>query len=147
MSSHSRWGISPRRNIEAECRRRGKAEVVAGCIALFDGDTRDRRLIVALGGPPAQEMLIGNSRADLLLWTRVWAVRGLLWAWDESARDALRAALDDDAWRVREMAAKVVARNLLGDVLSSCANLRNDPVARVRQAAGRSVARLTLSRA
>ena len=147
MSSHSRWGISPRRNIEAECRRRGKAEVVAGCIALFDGDTRDRRLIVALGGPPAREMLIGNSRADLLLWTRVWAVRGLLWAWDELARDALRAALDDDAWRVREMAAKVVARNLLGDVLSSCANLRNDPVARVRQAAGRSVARLTLSRA
>ncbi len=121
--------------------------MVAGCIALLDGDTRDRRLIVALGGPPAQQMLLGNSRADLILWLRVWAARGLLWAWDESAHDALRAALDDDAWRVREMAAKVVARHLLGDLMSNVANLRNDPVARVRQAGGRAVARLTLARA
>jgi hypothetical protein len=44
--------------------------------------------------------------------------------------------------RVREMAAKVVARNLVGDALDDVAPLREDPVRRVRVAATRAVATL-----
>lgn len=73
----------------------------------------------------------------------MWGARGLLWAWDNSALAALRAALRDPAWRVREMAAKVVARNLVGDALDDVAPLRDDPVRRVRVAATRAVATLT----
>ena len=45
--------------------------------------------------------------------------------------------------KLREMAAKVVARHLVGDLLSAVADLRTDPVPRVRAAADRAVARLT----
>jgi hypothetical protein len=41
------------------------------------------------------------------------------------------------------MAAKVIARNLVGDALDDVASLREDPVRRVRVAAGRAVATLT----
>lgn len=40
------------------------------------------------------------------------------------------------------MAAKVVARHLLGDALPVVAELRDDPLARVRAAASRAVVRL-----
>ena len=53
------------------------------------------------------------------------------------------AALRDESWRVREMAAKVVARHALGDALPVVARLRGDPVARVRVAAHRAVKLLT----
>jgi hypothetical protein len=43
------------------------------------------------------------------------------------------------------MAVKVVARHVLGDALPAVAELRDDPVPRVRAAAGRAVA--VLSRA
>ena len=92
-------------------------------------------------------MLLGNSRADEMLWLRVWATRGLLWAWDGRAVDSLRGALLDDAWRVREMAAKVVARHLVGDLLTNVATLRGDPVARVRHAAERAVTRRAVAKA
>jgi HEAT repeats len=78
-----------------------------------------------------------------LYWLRVWGARGLLWVWDDSALGALRFALEDDAWRVREMAVKVVARHRLGDALASVAALQEDPVPRVRAAASRAVTVLT----
>jgi hypothetical protein len=81
--------------------------------------------------------------SDLRYWLRVWGTRGLLWAWDGNAVDALHGALSDPAWRVREMAAKVVARHLVGDLLSAVAELRDDPVPRVQAAASRAVAVLT----
>jgi len=76
-------------------------------------------------------------------WLRVWAARGLLWAWDDAALPALLKALNDDAWRVREMAAKVVNRHRLGDALPVVVDLRQDPVRRVRAAADRAVVSLT----
>jgi hypothetical protein len=38
-----------------------------------------------------------------------------LWAWDDVALPAVKSALNDEAWRVREMALKVVARHKLDD--------------------------------
>jgi hypothetical protein len=143
VAVRSHWGLTPRQSIEAECFRRGRSEVVAGCVRLVRGHEADAALVLALGGPPARRVLDAGPDSDLRYWLRVWGARGLLWAWDGSAADALQAALDDPAWRVREMAAKVVARHLVGDLLTAVADLRDDPVPRVRAAAGRAVAVLT----
>jgi hypothetical protein len=143
VSPGSVWGRTPRQSIEAECARRGKDGVVAGCVGLLAGRECDAALVTALGGPGARVVLDGGPGSVSWYWVRVWAARGLLWAWDDAALPAIVAALADDAWRVREMAAKVVARHLLGDALPAVAGLRDDPVARVRAAASRAVITLT----
>lgn len=145
MTAHSNWGLTPRKSVEAECIRRGRQAVVAGCVRLIKGDDTDAALIVALGGPPARRLLADHHPAsDQQYWLRVWAARGLLWAWDDdTGLDGVRMALRDPAWRVREMAAKVVARHLLGDLLLAVATLQRDPVPRVRVAASRAIAVLT----
>ena len=63
----------------------------------------------------------------------------------EPATEAIIGALADDAWRVREMAAKVVARHRVGAALDAVAPLRDDPIPRVRAAAHRAVVLLTAS--
>ena len=138
----SSWGKTPRESVEQECSRRGKKAVVEGCIALLAGNEADAELILALGGPPARWTLTGEA-AGPPYWLRVWAARGLLWAWDDVALDAVLTALDDEAWRVREMALKVVARHRLEDAMAEVAGLQEDPVARVRAAASRALIRLT----
>jgi hypothetical protein len=114
-----------------------------GCAALILGDDSDTALIVVLGAGHARQILDNGVPDDQAYWIRVWAARGLLWAWDDAGIDAIRAALRDPAWRVREMAAKVVARHQLGDLLPAVAVLRTDPTERVRSAAHRAVAVLT----
>jgi HEAT repeat protein len=76
-------------------------------------------------------------------WRRVWGARGLLHAWDGRAESAVVEAMTDEHWRVREMAAKVVARHKVGAALDAVAALRGDPVPRVRAAAERAVIMLT----
>lgn len=142
VNTRSTWRQTPRQSIEAECARRGKDAVVAGCIALLEGREADAELIVALGGPPAY-WAVSGERGGPPYWLRVWAARGLLWAWDDKALPSVLSALGDDAWRVREMAAKVVARHRLGDALPTVADLRQDPTQRVRLAASRAVVHLT----
>jgi hypothetical protein len=135
-------GLKPRERIEAECARRGKDALVAGCVALLEGRETDGELIVVLGGPAAL-WAVGRGIEGPRYWRRVWAARGLLWAWDDVALPAIITALGDEAWRVREMAAKVVARHRLGDALPAVADLRHDPTRRVRAAASRAVVLLT----
>lgn len=139
----SAWGMTPRQGIAAECERRGTAAVVVGCTALLLETEVDAELVRALAGPAAEQVLNGGAGGPEGYWPRVWATRGLLHAWDESAIPAVVAATRDDAWRVREMAAKVVARHLVADAFDAVAGLRDDPVARVRAAAERALARLT----
>lgn len=136
------WGKTPRESVAQECARRGKDEVVAGCIELLTGGDSDAQLIVALGGPPAHWVVSGEPSGPPY-WLRVWAARGLLWAWDDVAFQAVQAALHDEAWRVREMALKVVARHELEGVMSAVVDLQEDPVARVRVAASRALMRLS----
>ena len=130
------WGKSPRDSIERECERRGKDEVVAGCMALLRGEGADPELLYALGGPPASWALTGTEPGPDY-WMRVWAARGLLWAWDDEALPCIMTALDDQAWRVREMALKVVARHRLHAASTQVASLRSDPNPRVASAANR----------
>ena len=134
------WGTTPRRSIEAEAARRGRAAVVDGCVALLEGRPVDAELVAALGGPAASWAATGEGRDP---WLRVWGARGLLWLWDPSATGPLTVALDDESWRVREMAAKVVARHEVDDALEAVAALARDTVPRVRAAAARALARLS----
>jgi hypothetical protein len=138
------WGRTPRDSIERECKRRGKDEVVAGCISLLKGKSADAELIYALGGPPARWVFTGEASGPDY-WLRVWAARGLLWAWDDAALSCIMTALKDDAWRVREMALRVVAKHRLAGTATTVASLRDDPNARVASAASRTLARLAKS--
>ncbi|GAA2711760.1 HEAT repeat domain-containing protein [Actinoplanes palleronii] len=143
MSTTSHWGITPRQSIEAECLRRGPAAVVAGCLRLItEDDGGDPGMILVLGGPAGRHFIGGPPRDDRY-WLRVWGLRGLLWNWDDRAVPAVRTALADEAWRVREMAAKVAARHLVGDALPELAGLAADPTPRVRAAAARAIRLLT----
>ncbi len=142
MAADSIWGVTPRESVEAECARRGRAAVVAGCIALLHGDAGDPGLLRGLAGPGAEKFFDGGEHTDTY-WLRVWALRGLLWAWDPRAADPVCGALGDEHWRVREMAARVVARHLIDEATAAVAGLRDDPVPRVRSAAERALARLT----
>jgi hypothetical protein len=141
------WGVTPRESVEAECRRRGKVAVVAGCVGLIAGRDVDDALIRALGGPHASLVLGGREGGRAGYWPRVWAARGLLYAWDEEATGTVIAATTDTAWRVREMAAKVIARHRIGDGLDVASQLQADPVERVRAAAQRAVRTLAEARA
>lgn len=148
MPATSNWGITPRESVERQCRERGDAAVIDGCIALLGGATDvELTLIYALGGPPAGwAMSGGESGPDY--WLRVWGARGLLWAWDDRAAPAIEKALDDPAWRVREMAAKVAAKRQLGDLLPALERLRdNDSNHRVVAAAERAIVRITAATA
>lgn len=141
MNVPSSSGKTPRESVEQECARRGRDDVVAGCIELLNGYEADPDLILALGGPPARWVVTGEQ-AGPPYWLRVWAARGLLWAWDDVALPSLLLALTDEAWRVREMALRVVARHRLEDALTTVADLQEDPVPRVRAAASRALVRL-----
>jgi hypothetical protein len=143
----SNWGMTPRQSVAAECERRGIGPVVAGCIDLLDGRGADDTLIVALGGPAAEYVLAGREGGRGGYWPRVWAARGLLHAWSDDAGPAIIRATTDDAWRVRELAAKVIARHRVGDALAAVAVLKDDPVLRVRSAADRAVMILSVARA
>jgi HEAT repeat protein len=143
MAPDAHWDMTPRQSVERECARRGEAEVVAACVGLLGGEDADRAFVFAIGGPAAESVLGPHPRRDQRYFLRVWAARALLYAWDDSAQRAVLAALTDESWRVREMAAKVVARRQLGEALAAVAGLRSDPVPRVRAAAARAEMILT----
>ncbi len=137
---------TPRQRVERLCASRGESAVVSGCVALLQRASAelDAELVVALGGPPARWALTGEpSGPDY--WLRVWAARGLIYAWDVEAVPAVLGALGDEAWRVREMAAKVVAHRRLEDGLELVGGLQADENARVRAAASRALIALAKS--
>jgi len=135
-------GATPRVRVAEACRGRGKSSVVSQCAELLVGGDADPDLIVVLGGQPAVALLRDGFPDGEDYWLRVWAARGLLWAGPGDDVTALRRALTDESWRVREMTCKVVARHTLADLLPDVAALQSDPVARVRHAAERAVARI-----
>jgi hypothetical protein len=132
----------PRLRIADACDRRGADAVVDGCLALLAGGDADSGLILVLGGPAGPQYL--DAPPDQRYWLRVWAARGLLWApWRARSAPAVCDALGDEAWRVREMAAKVVARHRVGEAFDGLTPLLADPTPRVRFAASRALRVLT----
>ncbi|MBI4941483.1 MAG: HEAT repeat domain-containing protein [Actinobacteria bacterium] len=139
--------MSPGSRVAAACERRGADVVVRACLDLLAGRESEPDVVEALGGDHARQLLAQGVPEVHAYWLRVWGARGLLYAW-HAARDAdvdagLAAATADPHWRVREMVCKVVAKRVRGDVLEAVLPLRDDPVERVRRAAGRAVVRVT----
>jgi HEAT repeat protein len=136
---------TPRQRIDAECARHGTARLTVACVALLEArpSAVSDEVIIVLGGEHGRNVLDGADGGTAGYWPRVWAARGLLHQWDPAATAAITGATRDEAWRVREMAARVIARHRLGDALDAVAALRTDPVERVRAAAGRAVSVLT----
>lgn len=116
------------------------AEILTGELDLTDQDRHDPRWIAGKAwtgwGDPASW-----SGRGLGHWPRVWAARTLLHAWDPVATLSLSHGLRDEAWRVREMCAKVVARYEVGSAAPGCAHCaKSDAVPRVQVASLRALA-------
>ncbi|MGH7698225.1 MAG: HEAT repeat domain-containing protein [Candidatus Dormibacteria bacterium] len=123
------------------CQIFGEPEVARWCAELLDEavgyDSPERPPLSWLGGEHARvELARGRLRErGQDYWPRVWAARGLCYAWSETAAGAVRRALADPSWRVRETAARVVRQRQLADAAERLAALTRDPVPRVRRAA------------
>ena len=139
---------SPRERVFLLVERIGERAVATWCAELLSGvvelDDPRRPPITWLGGRhAAAQMGRGGFVARTQdYWPRVWAARGLLYAWDPGASGAVVAALRDRAWRVREMAAKVVRHRGIVRAEPILSALLDDPVERVRVAAEAALAEL-----
>ncbi len=123
----------------------GEPAVVDACLALLDGEIRYQRLAIDLtylGGAGAKARLARGDLTDhgQAHWPRVWGARGLRYAWLPYAEPGIVRALADPAWRVREMAAKVVALHECGSAAESLEPLVSGEPARVQVAAIRALA-------
>ncbi len=112
--------------------------MVAGCINILNGSSIDEQLLDVLAGPAAGSVIEGAEGGLSGYWPRVWALRGLLYAWSDDAVPALMMSFSDQSWRVREMAARVVAKQIVGEALDDVVKLQDDPTPRVRAAASRA---------
>jgi len=133
--------VTPRERIEASCGLVGRDAVVDACLALLAG-SEDLDLVRLVANQGVDKYADGRVHEDTY-WFRVWAMRGLRWAWEPRATAAVRAGFSDEAWRVREMAAKVVAAHRVDAAFDEVVAARADPVPRVRAASARALAALT----
>lgn len=85
--------------------------------------------IELLGGMDAIEPYMG----------RVWAGQALLHAWHHKATSAVEAALTDDEWQVREVAAELVRHHNLDFVPELVELLVDDAYPQVRTAAAQAL--------
>ncbi len=138
---------SPRERVLLLAGRIGEGSVATWCAELLNGavryDDASHPPITWLGGRHAAAEYADSFEARRKdYWPRVWAARGLLYAWDPDASGAIVAALRDRAWRVREMAAKVVRRRAIAQAEPILPALLDDPIERVRAAAEAALAEL-----
>ncbi len=112
--------------------------VVQRAISLIAGNNEGEQFLLTVGGEHARGILDG---APVLYWPELWGTRALLYVWDQSAAEAVNAALHNQAWRVREMAARVAAVRQL-DAVPTLVGLLTDETARVRAAAARALGTL-----
>jgi hypothetical protein len=113
----------------------GEDAVVERAVALLAGYNAGEEFLVVAGGSHAQGLLDG---APPLYWPEVWGARVLLYAWNDTAVDAVLAGLQNQAWRVREMCCRVAAARQL-PAAEYLRELLTDDTARVRAAAARAL--------
>jgi hypothetical protein len=132
---------TPRLRVTVAAEREGTSEFVLECLNVLDGTRADADLLWVLGGDSAPGVLAGREGGPDGHWPRTWALRAFLYVWDPQAEPAVIAACSDEHWRVREMAAKVMAARKPTSQASEEAltRLLADPVPRVKSAAGRAL--------
>ncbi len=133
---------TPAERVRALVAAAGAVETARWCADLLVGRLGpDEPWLASLAQLPPQDWLHDPVNA---YWLRVWGARGLLHNWPEPPESAvvrtLVEAFADPAWRVREMAAKVVARHQVGEAADALLPLAADTVPRVRAAAVRALA-------
>jgi hypothetical protein len=135
---------TPREHWAAVERQYGVVSTVQWCAELLIGavtaEETEHPAFDALGRGGYLERILAGEAPDY--WIRVWAARGLLYVWEESAAPSVVAGLSDEHWRVREMCAKVSRFRGLGQAGDDLARLLADAVPRVRLAATRALADL-----
>jgi hypothetical protein len=97
---------TPRHRIEDACRAHGAAAVADACMRLIAGGELDDVMRDVFSEVHSQKWLDNEVNA---YWLRVWGARGLMWNWDPRAIESIRAALADEAWRVRAAAMRALA--------------------------------------
>lgn len=113
----------------------GETEVIERALSLMDGNNEGEDFLLFVGGEHAQGILDG---APVLYWPELWGLRALLYVWSDDATTAVVNALHNTAWRVREMAARVIiARNL--PAATELTELLVDETPRVRIAVARAL--------
>ncbi len=113
----------------------GEDGVVERAIGLLAGLNVGEEFLLVAGGTHAQGLLDG---APPLYWPEVWGARVLLYAWNDTAQDAVLAGLQNRAWRVREMCCRLAAARHL-PAAPYLHELLTDDTARVRAAAARAL--------
>lgn len=126
---------SPETRVRAAIADLGEREVVDRAIALLAGFNAGEDFLLIAGGKHAQGLLDG---APPLYWPEVWGARVLLTAWAPEATEAITAGLQNQAWRVREMCARVVGVHAV-PARDQLIELLTDDVARVRAVAARAL--------
>lgn len=136
-------GATPRARVTAAVTRDGERDFVLRCVRLLGGEM-DPMLVETVGGDGAAYVLDGHEGGPGGYWPRTWALRAFLYAWDPVAEPAVIASCSDEHWRVREMAAKVVAARMTtsADASEAVDLLAADDNSRVRAAAERARAKL-----
>src|SRR5690606_4647647 len=147
---------TPAERVAEAVRLWGADSVVRTCAETLAADPGEAvtgpalELACVLGwGGPRDAAAVGRAAAWLSggkppghgYWARVWACRAYLYVVHDAAGPAVVAALGDDQWRVRELAAKVIAKREIPDAADQLADLAGaDPIPRVRGAACRALA-------
>ena len=124
--------------------RWGPRGLMDRCVRLYremdwGGEPELMSFLAGRAGPRWVELGFGTQG----YFVRTWALRAMLYAWHESAATTVIGALEDEHWRPREMALKVIAKRLVDNEVDAVARLRDDPVPRVRAAARRALERLS----
>lgn len=145
MQQPSKLDATPAARVAELAALLGRDAVVAWSADLLAGrvphDDPDLPPLTWLGGP-STPWLLGLEGEQLQVnayWVRVWGARGLLHCYEPTAARDVAAALGDEQWRVREMAAKVVARWEVAEAADGLVPLLDDEVPRVRAAAARAL--------
>lgn len=113
----------------------GEGAVVRRSMSLLAGNNEGEDFLLFVGGEHARGILEG---APVLYWPELWGTRALLYVWNDSAVEAVAAAMGNQAWRVREMGARVAAAREL-PMSDALVGLLTDEVARVRASAARAL--------
>ncbi|MCW2672727.1 MAG: hypothetical protein JWP14_1316 [Frankiales bacterium] len=120
----------PRDRVAILVREDGETQTALACEEVLLGES-DPPLCLWIGGRHAATRIEGP-------WPRTWALRAFLYCWDDQVGAAVIDAVGDEAWRVREMAAKVVVRRELA-ASHLLEPLLADPLPRVRVAGLRAL--------
>ncbi|TFC58822.1 HEAT repeat domain-containing protein [Cryobacterium sp. TMT2-15-1] len=117
--------------IHAAVAHYGEQAVIDNSVALLRAKNAGKDFLLYAGGRHALGILEG---APALYWPELWGARALLYVWGETAAPYIVVGMNNQAWRVREMCAKVVLLRGL-EVAPKLVRLTTDEVPRVRAAA------------